>query len=280
MPAWQSAFPVMGSSNRVVADVAFDADPSSGSIIVVNGSLAQYGGTSLSAPLFAGLWARVLHAHPTVGFAAPVIYALPAADFHDVTSGTNSGGVSGLGYAAAVGYDFSSGRGSMKIGRTVTDVGTVYTQVLKNSDFEKGVATPWTITPASVLQNNSSLAHGGGWFAAIGGDLATTDKVSQMVTIPSGRASATLRFYLHTTTAEVTTTEAHDTLRVKVYSTGGTLLGTLATYSNLDASTGYVEHNIDVSTFMNQTVVLKFIGYNNPQMPTTWDLDDVTITVF
>jgi len=120
MPSWQTAFGVSGTK-RVVADIAFDADPNSGSIIVVNGSLAQYGGTSLSAPIFAGLWARVLQTYPTIGFAGPVIYALPAGAFHDVTTGKNSGGEVSIGYSGAVGYDFASGRGSMILSTVLTD---------------------------------------------------------------------------------------------------------------------------------------------------------------
>jgi len=119
-PSWQASFGVAGS-NRGVADVAFDGDPSSGSIIVLNGSLAQFGGTSLSAPLFAGVWVRELYAFPTIGFAGPVIYALPSGDFHDITSGKNGGGETGIGYFAKAGYDYASGRGSMIIRGVIAD---------------------------------------------------------------------------------------------------------------------------------------------------------------
>src|SRR3546814_11874530 len=43
-PSWQTQG---GGTTRDVADVAFDADPNSGAIIIVNGGNAQYGGTSL-----------------------------------------------------------------------------------------------------------------------------------------------------------------------------------------------------------------------------------------
>ena len=271
-PSWQ------GTTKRISSDVAFDADPSSGALVVVNGATTTKGGTALSASLFAGLWARVLHAHPTVGFAAPVIYKLPTTDFHDITAGINSGGLPGLGFAATVGYDDSSGRGSMLIGRTVTDVGTLSTQLLRNTGFENGTAPPWTFTPANMLTNNASLAHGGNWLAAVGGAVNATDTVSQGVAIPSGKSSATLRFYLHTITAETTTTLANDTLSVQVFGSGH-LLGTLATYSNLNATTGYVEHDLDLHTYIGQTVNIKFAGVNNGSLPTTWDLDDVTLTV-
>ncbi|WP_049620569.1 S53 family peptidase, partial [Frateuria defendens] len=102
-PSWQTQG---GGSTRDVADVAFDADPNSGSIIVLNGGSAQYGGTSLAAPLFAGVWARELAAHPGLGFAGPHLYGAPSAVYHDITSGSNGG------ETAAPGWDYASGFGS------------------------------------------------------------------------------------------------------------------------------------------------------------------------
>src|SRR3546814_2851747 len=49
-PSWQTQG---GGTTRDVADVAFDADPTSGAIIIVNRVNAKYGRTSLAAPLFA-----------------------------------------------------------------------------------------------------------------------------------------------------------------------------------------------------------------------------------
>ena len=103
-PSWQTLWT---GTYRGVADVAFDGDPNSGAKVIVSGASQQIGGTSLSAPLFAGMWARVIAAKGTsVGFAGPIIYQLPASAFHDITSGSN-------GISAAAGYDLASGRGSM-----------------------------------------------------------------------------------------------------------------------------------------------------------------------
>lgn len=104
-PLWQNM--LVPGTKRGVADVAFDASPITGAHVVYNGGLIQVGGTSLAAPIFAGLWARVIATKgPGVGFAAPHLYALPASDFRDITYGSN-------GIAATPGYDFASGRGSL-----------------------------------------------------------------------------------------------------------------------------------------------------------------------
>jgi Predicted protease len=102
-PSWQTQG---GGTTRDVADVALDADPNSGVIAIVNGANAQYGGTSLAAPLFAGAWARMLAGHPGLGFAAPHLYTLSAANYHDITSGSNGGETAGPG------WDYASGFGS------------------------------------------------------------------------------------------------------------------------------------------------------------------------
>lgn len=114
-PSWQTLW---SGAHRGVADVAFDGSPSSGALVIVNGGTQQIGGTSLSAPIFSGLWARVIAVKGTsVGFAGPLVYQLPASDFHDVTSGNNSGSTAGPG------YDLASGRGSIILNSAINHIG-------------------------------------------------------------------------------------------------------------------------------------------------------------
>jgi len=353
-PAWQDSV-LPSATTRGVADVAFDADPYTGEHLITYGQLLQRGGTSLATPIFTGLWARVIAARGTsVGFAAPLIYALPSTDFHDITVGNNDGST------AAVGYDLASGRGSMIVGNAIADMGGIgdtppvanfgysttgfttrftdtstdsdgsvvahtwqfgdgttgtganpshtYTaagiynvsetvkdnhsansistqpvtigalQLLGNSGFETGTAAPWNITP-KVLLNNSMRAHTGKWFAEIGNGAPgpDTDHVAQSVTIPSGKTSATLSFYLNISTTDLYV--ADDRLYVKVYSAAGVQLATLATYSNLNASGLYVLHNLDMTPYIGQKVQIDFVGINNATDETKWDLDDVTLNV-
>lgn len=115
-PSWQAG--VLSGNFRGLPDIAFDGDPNSGAKIIVNGSTEQVGGTSLSAPLFAGAWARLLATHPTLGFAAPYLYqTLTAADYHDVTSGNNGG------ESATAGWDLATGFGSFKLNQVANDIG-------------------------------------------------------------------------------------------------------------------------------------------------------------
>lgn len=107
-PSWQNGVSALSNSTyRGVPDIALDADPATGALIIYNGSQAQVGGTSLAAPLATALYARAQTAHGNgLGFAASLIYGLPSSDFHDVTSGNNNG------YSAGAGWDYCTGFGS------------------------------------------------------------------------------------------------------------------------------------------------------------------------
>jgi len=145
-------------------------------------------------------------------------------------------------------------------------------QKLGNPGFESG-NTVWSSTAGVIGQNGpSEPARTGTWNAWLDGYGTThTDTVSQSVTIPSG-CSATLSFYLHIDTAETTTTTAFDKLTVKLGST------TLATFSNLNAASGYALHSFNVSSFAGQTVTLTFTGTEDASLQTSFVLDDTGVT--
>lgn len=144
-------------------------------------------------------------------------------------------------------------------------------QLVTNGGFESGTS-PWTQSSTSVITNRSGqTAHGGTSFAWLDGVGSThTDTLSQSVTIPSG-CSATLTFWLHIDTAETTSSTAYDKLTAKIGST------TLATYSNLDKATGYVQKSFDVSSFAGQTVSVAFTGTEDSSLQTSFVVDDVAL---
>ena len=113
-PSWQTPKQRGTYKGSRGPDVAFDGDPNSGAIIYVSayGGYVQVGGTSLSAPLFAGTWARLISngAADPMTPAGQQLYAAPYGNFHDVKQGNNGG------FRALPGWDWASGRGSMNVG--------------------------------------------------------------------------------------------------------------------------------------------------------------------
>jgi hypothetical protein len=70
--------------------------------------------------------------------------------------------------------------------------------------------------------------------------------VRQTVAIPT-TATGTLSFWLKVASDETTTTTAYDTLKVQVRNSSGTVLATLATYSNLNKGTSYVQKTFSLA---------------------------------
>ncbi|MGW1623872.1 hydrolase, partial [Streptomyces sp. NPDC002172] len=161
----------------------------------------------------------------------------------------------------------SSGGGGGGGGGTCTSA-----QLLGNPGFESGNTT-WTASSGVITNSSSEAARTGSYKAWLDGyGSAHTDTLSQSVTIPSG-CSATLSFYLHVDTAETTTSTAYDKLTVTAGST------TLATYSNLNAASGYVLKSFDVSSLAGTTATIKFTGVEGSTLQTSFVVDDTALNV-
>ena len=94
-----------------------------------------------------------------------------------------------------------------------------------------------------------------------------------------GCSSYTFTFWLHINTAETTTTTAYDTLTVQILNSSGTVLATLATYSNLNHNTGYTQHSFSLAPYAGQSVTLKFTGVEDSELQTSFVLDDTAVNV-
>lgn len=173
--------------------------------------------------------------------------------------------------------DATGASGSATMTWTVNTAGGGCTakQLIGNPGFETGSASPWSSTAGVISSNGSGeTAHSGSWFAWLDGYGRThTDTLSQTVSIPSGCTNYTFSFWLHIDTAERTTTVAYDKLTVQA---GGT---TLATYSNLNHNSGYVQKSFNVSSLAGQTVTIKFTGTEDSSLATSFVIDDTALSV-
>ena len=165
---------------------------------------------------------------------------------------------------------------------TVTVSNATAQQLIGNPGFENGSGnpSPWTATAGVVSNSTSEPPHAGTWDAWMDGYGTThTDTISQTVTIPSTITTATLTFWLHIDTAETSTTTAFDTLKVQIQNTSGTVLSTLATYSNLNKNTGYSQKTFDLTSFKGQTIKLVLIGAEDSTLQTSFVVDDFALNV-
>lgn len=231
-------------------------------------------GTSMATPHVAGAAALYLSANPSAT-PAQVASALVSNADSGVLTGLGSGSPNRLLYEAFIG-------GSTPPPPPPPPPGTcsTTTQLLGNPGFETGSATPWTATAGVIDGSASPAAHSGTYKAWLDGyGTSHTDDLYQQVTIPAAACSATFGFWLWISTSETSTTSSFDTMTVTVRNTSGTVLGTLATYSNLNRSSGYVQRSFDLSAYKGQTVRLQLHGVENGSLQTSFIVDDAAVTV-
>ncbi|HEY2698042.1 MAG TPA: phospholipase D-like domain-containing protein [Pseudonocardiaceae bacterium] len=157
--------------------------------------------------------------------------------------------------------------------------GCTSAQLLGNPGFETGTAAPWTVSASVIADNSKEPPHGGTWDAWLDGyGKATTDTLSQTVTLPTGCSSYQLSYWLHIDTAE-TGTKAYDTFNVQVLSGTGAVLSTVATYSNANHNTGYTQHTASLAAYAGQTITVQFTGTEDYELQTSFVVDDTAINV-
>jgi hypothetical protein len=156
-------------------------------------------------------------------------------------------------------------------------------QLLANPSFESGNDGSWTASASVIAQRGlyRLLPRTGTWDAVLlgyGHGVPHLAELAQTVTLPVDICSAKLSFWMKINTSETVPTAA-DTLTVTVRTPTGTVLKTLAAYSNLDAIGGYLERTFDLTAYRGSTVQLHFQGSENASNASTFVIDDVTLTV-
>ena len=167
IPTWQtnlSHLPAWGGSTRFrnIPDVAACADH----IYEVLGGRAtpdDYGGgTSASAPLWAGFMALVnqqlaAQGNPSAGFINPTLYALAAGPanalcFHDVTYGSNVWTASPSLFFALTNYDLCTGLGTMTGTNLINALAPPKPMLLPPAASASGLALNWRTVPGAAYQ--------------------------------------------------------------------------------------------------------------------------------
>ena len=168
------------------------------------------------------------------------------------------------------------------INLTVTSSGGTTQQLLGNPGFENGSANPapWTVTAGVIDNSGFEAPHAGAWKAWLNGyGSVHTDSILQQASIPATATQATLSFWLHIDTAETTTSIIYDTLKIQVRNSSGTVLATLANYSNLSAKAGYAQVSFDLTAYQGQTIQIYLEGVEDSGLKTSFVVDDFQLNV-
>jgi len=219
-------------------------------------------GTSMATPHVTGVAALFLETNPTASPATVAAAIINSSTPNKVTN-PGTGSPNRLLFSLLTGAPPPPPPGS---------------ELLLNNGFEAGSAN-WTATAGVITNTTGQTPRTGAWYAWLDGYGTThTDSLFQQITIPSSATTVTLSFWLKITTAETTTTTAFDTLRVQIRNSSNTVLSTLATYSNLNKTTGYVQKTFDVTSFKGQTVRIYFLGVEDSSLQPSFVIDDTSCT--
>lgn len=118
-PRWQEDVKRRSKPSRLVPDVSLAADPRHGALVIFGGKRGTVGGTSWSAPVWAGLCAILNEARLAAGrgpmpYLNPHLYPLVGTPcFRDITHGDNNG------YRATLGFDLVTGLGTPNLGELI-----------------------------------------------------------------------------------------------------------------------------------------------------------------
>ena len=261
-------------------DFSISASPSSLSI-AQSGSSASTIATSIAGSFNSSiaLSASGLPAGATANF-SPASIAAPGSGSSTMTILAGGATATGNHNVTVTGTGGGITHSTVIVVTVIAGSGGSTQQLLANPGFENGSnASPWTVS-AGVITNNSTTEppHGGAWNAWLDGYGTThTDTLLQTATIPSTATSASLAFWLHIDTKETTTTRAYDTLTVQLRNSSGSVLATLATYSNLNAASGYKQVSFDLTSYRGQTIQIYLVGTEDSSLTTSFVVDDFTL---
>ena len=173
-------------------------------------------------------------------------------------------------------YDAAGNVGSSAVVSVTVSNATGGGELIVNGGFE-GSAAPWTLA-GNAYWSTGAYPHSGTGYTVLGAYNFASGSEYQTVSIPASHP-ANLTFWLNITTSESLTT-AYDFLYVEVRSTSGALLGTLGSYSNRNATTigSYSQKSFSLASWRGQTVRVQFRATTDITLPTSFRVDDVSLT--
>jgi uncharacterized repeat protein (TIGR01451 family) len=168
-PSYQNGVVTQSATARTNPDVAYNADPNTGYPIYDSYNQPgwqEIGGTSAAAPQWAALIAIADQGRALAGQSSlngltqtlPLLYSLPATDFHDITAGGSTGNPP---LNCGPGYDLVTGRGSPLANLIVA------ASTLPSTDMAVAAAGPSTVNGGTnatytltITNNGLSAAQG------------------------------------------------------------------------------------------------------------------------
>lgn len=232
-PSWQTGQGVPGTNARYVPDVAMPASAQHDGALVctaggcangLSGSTVVVGGTSLAAPILAGIVALTNQAQSASGLGNinPRLYVMAQTTtgvFHDITTGNNivpcqkttkNCTTGTFGYQAGVGYDPVTGLGSVDAYGLATQWSSSQPRALTVSSV---AIAPSPVTPggtATVTITMSGSAPSGGATVMLASSNVSAFPVPASVSVTAGQSSTSVQVTAGNSTGTATITATYN----------------------------------------------------------------------
>jgi len=228
-PAFQAGCGVPVGTQRLVPDVALEADTTPGNYVVKNGGWFIVGGTSGAAPQWAGYLAELDQKAGGTGFGNPgaLLYGLCGTmAFHDVTSGSNGD------YAAGAAYDLVTGLGTPR-------VATLAALAVPSTPTTTTTSSTTTVTTTSTVSTTTTTSSTTTTVSTTTTSSSTTSSTTTTVTTStsSSTTSSTSTSTVPTTTTSSSTTSSTTTSSTTSSTTSTSSTTTTATTSTTSSTT-------------------------------------------
>ncbi len=162
-PYYQAA-PNYTGTHRGVPDVALDANPNTGVLVVEDGQTLTLGGTSISTPMWAGIIALMDQYYgKSMGLVNPLFYKISETKYYSnaftqITSGSN------FGYSAGPGWNPVTGLGTPLVSNLINDTGMVMNgygtvAIFNNTSYATGMDATINVPGNDVERFNGSTYY-------------------------------------------------------------------------------------------------------------------------
>jgi uncharacterized membrane protein len=193
---------------------------------------------------------------------------------------TVQGSGGGITHTAALSLTVSSSGGG---GQLIVDGG--FESATSSGNSAPGWTASTNISGHTVISYHGAYPHSGFNYADEGSYNSQNDMLIQKLTLPSNISSAILTLWVNVVTQETTTTRKYDYLYVEIHSSSGTLLGRPLILSNLDSKSSgntngvyFQPSAVNLAAYKGQTIRLVFHVKTDQTLPTTFRIDDISLT--